>query len=85
MEFKQCIVIREDLKLSAGKLAVQVAHAAVMAVERAEKWISRGIRLEGRGPKKSDPESARVPDYSGCERKPKGPVFPAPLLRMRLD
>ncbi|WP_406659693.1 peptidyl-tRNA hydrolase Pth2 [Methanolobus sp. ZRKC3] len=46
-DYKQCIVIRDDLKLSKGKLAVQVAHAAVSASEWAdrttlEKWKEGG-------------------------------------------
>jgi len=50
--YKQSIVVRTDIKMSKGKLAVQVAHAAVEAVvkcfynprwkEWLEEWLSEG-------------------------------------------
>ena len=47
MDFKQVILVRMDLKLPAGKLAVQVAHASVEAVHRSDKNIIKHWRNEG--------------------------------------
>jgi len=48
MEYKLVIVIRDDLKMSGGKLAAQVAHAAVTCALESKakkaKWFSEWYR-----------------------------------------
>ena len=49
MEYKQAIIIRNDLKLPKGKMAAQVAHASVEAALRSKKSTVKKWRNEGMG------------------------------------
>lgn len=49
MQYKQAILVRQDLKLPPGKMAAQVAHASVECVFRADKALVKAWRAEGMG------------------------------------
>lgn len=46
-KYKQVIMVRDDLNLPKGKLAVQVAHASVEAALRSDKAVVDAWRKEG--------------------------------------
>ena len=47
MRYKQVILVREDLKLPKGKLAIQVAHASLEAASKSDKKIIENWRNQG--------------------------------------
>lgn len=45
--WKQCLVVRTDLKMSCGKTCAQAAHASIAAYERADKNVKKSWLAEG--------------------------------------
>ncbi len=49
MELKQVIIVRKDLKMGSGKVAAQVAHAAILSSEKARnkniEWFNGWFNL----------------------------------------
>ena len=75
-EYKQCLVLREDLRLSKGKTAVQAAHASVLSYDLAttrerRKWKEQGqkkVVLKAG----SLEEIYRLRKFTGCGTQPCG-------------
>jgi PTH2 family peptidyl-tRNA hydrolase len=45
--YKQCLIVRDDVKMSCGKKCAQAAHASIGAYENADKAIKKAWLAEG--------------------------------------
>ncbi len=82
MGFKQVILVRTDIRMSRGKLAAQVAHAAVAAAFEAYKvrreWFERWFE---EGQKKVVLKGGSEEDLLFYYNKAKGMGLPAVIIR----
>lgn len=81
MECKQVIAVRSDLELSKGKLAVQVAHAAVIAALEAKaknrRWFAEWI---AGGQKKVVVKGGTIADLHSLRAKAQSIRLPSALV-----
>ena len=76
--FKMVVVLRGELRLTAGKAAVQAAHAAVMLVRLAEKRDPESLELWlGQGQKKIALVVPTLTDLESLERAARARGVPA--------
>jgi PTH2 family peptidyl-tRNA hydrolase len=45
--YKQCLIVRNDIKMSCGKKCAQAAHAALGAYNAADKTLQKAWMMEG--------------------------------------
>ena len=45
--YKQCLIIRNDIKMSCGKKCAQIAHASVSAFDKSSAQIKKAWQTEG--------------------------------------
>ena len=45
--YKQCLILRNDVKMSCGKKCAQAAHASIGAFESADKTLRKSWQAEG--------------------------------------
>ncbi len=81
MEYKLVIAVRSDVELSHGKLAVQVAHAAVMAALEAKarhrKWFAEWV---AEGQKKVVVRGGTLPELRALLAKARSMHLPTALV-----
>ncbi|MGP8076088.1 MAG: peptidyl-tRNA hydrolase Pth2 [Thermoplasmata archaeon] len=80
-DYKMVIVVRAELRLTAGKAAVQVAHAAVLLALEAEKRSSAAFRSwSSAGQKKIALVAPTLPDLEALARKARSLGIPWVLV-----
>jgi len=81
MDFKLVVAVRSDLDLSRGKLAVQVAHASVIAALEAKarhrRWFSAWL---SEGQKKVVVRASSVAELEALLKKARGLGLPVALV-----
>ena len=77
-EYKMVLILRGELRLTAGKAAVQAAHAAVMLARRAESKDARYLEEWLRqGQKKIALEVATLAEMEELERRARAKGIPS--------
>lgn len=80
-DYKMVLVVRAELRLTAGKAAVQIAHAAVVLAQEAEKRAPAAFRSwSAAGGKKIALVASTLPELEALARKARSLGIPWVLI-----